>query len=551
MRAAAIVLALVAACGSSDRGPRYRAAGATTPQRGGTLRWSMVQQVRTLDPAIAYDEITAYFTHALFDTLVGYEGADPDQPGSGLTIVPHLAEAWTISDDHLVYTFTLRPGIAFSDGQPVVAGDFVYGLERVLTTSDSPYPAFLDDIAGAKDLVAGKAKTCAGLRAIDDRHLEIRLTRPYAGFLYLLAMSFTTPQKRAWVEGAGDQLRRRVLGTGPWILTAWDEGQRLELARNPRYWDRSRPLLDGQVILENIPRDTAFLMFEAGDLDVVDRLPGPVYTWIQTRDDWRPFVHASSAMNVYGERMNVTRKPFDDVRVRRAMNYALNKDHVVRLLAGGATPAHGLLPPGLFGRDATLTPYPYDPDRARALLAEAGYPDGFDIEYVTIKDDDSEKLAASMQADLARVGVRMKVTLMSFATYLSAVGRPDGPSFSYSAWFADFPDPSNFIDTRFHSRQIAKENSNNDSFYANPALDTLIDAARLEGDPTRRAAMYRQIERVLYDDAPWIWSYHRKFVEVTQPYVRGYQPHPVWVRAYEDAWLDLGPEGQRLAREAP
>jgi peptide/nickel transport system substrate-binding protein len=364
-------------------------------------------------------------------------------------------------------------------------------------------------------------------------------------------MSFATPQKAAWVHDAGDQLRRRVLGTGPWVLVSWDEGQRLEFAKNPRYWDPTRPLLDRQIVLENIPRDTAFLMFEAGDLDVVDRLPAPVYTWIQTRDDWRPYIHASSALNVYGERMNVTRKPFDDVRVRRAMNYALNKDHVVRLLSGGATPSHGLLPPGLFGRDAALAPYPYDPVKARALLAEAGYPDGFDIEYVTLKDDDSEKLAASLQADLARVGVRVKVTLMSFATYLSAVGRPDGPSFSYSAWFADFPDPSNFIDTRFHSRQIAKENSNNDSFYANPALDRMIDAARLEGDQSKRAAMYQAIERILYDDAPWIWSYHRKFVEVTQPYVRGYQPHPVWVRAYDDTWLDLGPDGERLAKEAP
>jgi ABC-type transport system substrate-binding protein len=196
--------------------------------------------------------------------------------------------------------------------------------------------------------------------------------------------------------------------------------------------------------------------------------------------------------------------------------------------------------------DDALPPYPHDPAKARALLAEAGYPDGFDVEYVTLKDDKNEKLAQSLQADLAEVGVRVKITLMSFATYLTAVGKPDGPPFSLGSWLMDYPDPSNFLDVRFHSRMIAEENSNNDCFYANPELDRLLDDAHAELDVDRRVAMYHRAERILYDDAPWIWSYHPVVTEVVQPYVMNFGQNPVWVRDYREVWLDLDEHGQRV-----
>jgi ABC-type transport system substrate-binding protein len=249
--------------------------------------------------------------------------------------------------------------------------------------------------------------------------------------------------------------------------------------------------------------------------------------------------------------MNVRVKPFDDKRVRQALNYALDKDHTVRILNNGALPSHGIIPPGMLGRDTSLQPYPYDPAKARKLLAEAGYPDGLDLEYVTLSDDDSERLAQLLQAELATAGIRLKITLMSFATYVTAVGKPDGPPFSFAAWLMDFPDPSNFMDAKFHSRAIADENASNDAFYANPELDRLLDEGRAETDPTRRAEIYQQAERILYDDAPWLWNFHRLFVEVAQPYVKNYAPHPVWIRTYESAWLDVGPDGKPLLVEAP
>jgi peptide/nickel transport system substrate-binding protein len=506
-------------------------------------------------PALGNDEISLYIIHDVYDTLVGYEPADPGRPDSGLILVPHLAQSWTVSPDRKTYTFELRPGLRYSDGSPVHAADFKTSLERALAFKKSAFASYLVDIDGAEAVTDGAAETaapsgsvtrggsardCAGVRAIDDRHLEVRLARSYAGFLYVMAMPFTTPLPAAHLRAVGDQLRREPLGTGPWRLVRWDEGQSLELERNPYYWDPARPYLDRQIGLENIANDTAYLMFEQGEIDTVDRLPSPVYVWIQGRPEWRPYIHDSGAMNVYGERMNVRVAPFNDVRVRRALNYAVDKDHIVKLLGGGASVSHGLLPPGMVGRDDGLAPYPHDPAKARALLAEAGHPDGFEVDYVTLKGDDSEKLAMSVQADLAEVGVRTKIRLMSFASYLSATGSADGPAFSMGSWLEDYPDPSDFVDVNFATASISDENSNNNCFYSNPTLDRMMTEARYQTDDARRADEYRAIERLLYDEAPWIWEYHRHFIEVTQPYVRGYAPHPVWLRDYTDTWLSEG-----------
>jgi peptide/nickel transport system substrate-binding protein/oligopeptide transport system substrate-binding protein len=520
-------LLLLAACSHVDRGPKYRAAGNALPRDGGTLRISYKDQAATLDPAFEVDEISGYTVHALFDTLVEYA------PGS-TQIVPGLAESWTISPDQLTYTFRLRDGLVYSDGTPVTSLDVKYSLERARAAADSPFGSYLADVAA--------------ITTPNAHVLVIQLSRPYSAFLYVMAMTFTTPQRAEHVAAAGDQMRREPLGTGPFVLDRWDEGERIVLKKNPNYWNAGAIHLDAIEMLENIPRDTQFLMFEAGELDAAERLAPPDYLWVNAQPEWKPFIHQVAIMNAYGSRMNVRVPPFDDRRVRQALNYALDKSHSLKLLQGAAVISHGVLPPGVAGRDDTLAPYPHDPAKARALLAEAGHPDGFDVEYVIMNDSEAERLAGSLQSDLAEVGVRVHITEMSLATFYTATGRKDGPPFSKGAWLGDFPDASDFFDTQFHSRAIADENANNNTFYATPELDALLDAARAEPDPAKRVEMYHRVERILYDDAPWIWDYHQLMTEVTQPYVKAYEPHPVWIRDYTRAWLDLGPGGERVVR---
>jgi oligopeptide transport system substrate-binding protein len=544
----AIAIVVLAACGSPDRGPKFRAAGNATPHEGGTLRFSTKDQIRTLDPAIAYDEVSAIPIHAIFETLVDYEPSSEVNDAAGMHIVPRLAESWELSPDARIYSFTLRPDLVYSDGSPLVAADISYSLERAMTKPDSPFGPFLLGIAGASDVIAGKVPHAEGIVVTNPRTITIHLTEPNAAFIYVMTMSFAAPQRADHVTKVGDQIRRQTLGAGPFVVAKWDEGERIVLERNPHYWDRTRVHLDALEMRENVPRDTQFLMFERGEIDTAVQLSAPDYLWVIDQREWKPYVHHRAVMNAYGSRFNVRRKPFDDRRVRQALNYALDKVHTIKLLNGAAVPSHGLLPPGMFGRDQALLPYPHDPARARALLAEAGYPHGFDTDYVVMNDEEAEKLAGSLQGDLAEVGVRVHISVMSFATYVTAIGKPDGPAFSKATWIGDYPDPTNFFDARFHSRMIAKQNSNNDSFYTNPELDMLLDQARGETDPQARATMYHRAERILYEDAPWIWDYHQMITEVLQPYVRGYSLHPVWLRDYSSAWLDVAADGQRVSR---
>jgi peptide/nickel transport system substrate-binding protein/oligopeptide transport system substrate-binding protein len=545
VRLLALALALapaLAACDGPDRGPRFRAAGATSPRAGGTLRFSAKDAVRTLDPAYAYDDLTVWPLHAMLDTLVDY------RPGS-TQLEARLAERWELSSDGRTYRFWLREGLRYADGAPIVALHFKHAIERVLALPDSPYQAFFQDVEGAAEVIARKASTCPGVRVIGERELEIRLTGPNPAFLYLLAIKIAAPLPAAHAEAAGDQLRRRPLASGPYRLAAWSEGERLVLERNPHYRDPARQRVERIVMLENIPRDVQFLMFERGELDLAERLSPADLAWLRDREDWAPYVQVQPQLTAFGARMDVRKKPFDDRRVRQALNYAVNKDYTTILLAGTTTPAHGLLPPGMIGRDDALGPYPYDPARARALLAEAGYGSGLVLPYTTFPDEEMAKVTASMQADLAAVGVRLEISLVSFPAYLTLLGKAEGGMpFSYEGWIADYPDPSAFLDPKFHSSRISDEGSVNDSFYRSPELDRVLDAARAELDEQKRAALYRSAERILYDDAPWIWNYHQLITEVRQPYVRDYTLHPVWLRDLTTAWLDLGPDGEPVPR---
>ena len=509
----AVVLIALAACNGMDRGPHERAAGHAKPVDGGTLRYATKDRVVSLDPAIAYDETSSYAVHALHDTLVDYAPAVRGDPHSGTDIVPHLAERYEVSPDGLTYHFWLRPGIAFSDGTPIVAADFVYALDRVRAKPDSPYAQFLVDVAAITTPVQNE--------------LVFQLARPNMAFLAILTMSFTTPLRP-----------NTELATGPFVLERWDQGRRLIVKKNPRYWDAASIHLDRLELIENVPRDVQFLMFERGELDAAERLSAADYLWITERQDWAPYVQHRTAMNAFGSRMNVTQPPFDDRRVRQALNYAVDKDHEVKLLEGAAVISHGILPPGMFGRDDALTPYPHDPAKARALLAEAGHPNGLDLEYVVLADEEAMRLAESVKSDLAEVGVRIRITPMSFAAYATAIGSKSGPAFSKGVQLADFADPVDFFDLRFASSEIHDQSSNNDSFYANPELDRILAAARAEPDRNERAALYQSAERILYADAPWIWEYHQDVTEVTQPYVAGYAIHPIWLRDFSRSWLD-------------
>lgn len=535
----AIALTALGACEPPDPAPRFKPAGQTVPRNGGTLRFATHNELGTMDPSAGYDEVTYIVLHALFDTLIDYS---PDARAH----VPRLARSWTTSPDGRVYRFELRRDIRFPDGTPITAAHFKYSLERAISIESTTFGPWLADIEGADAMLSEHAASCTGIAAEDDQTLIITLARSNAALLNILSLPFATPQRREHVAAAGAELFGTPDATGPYKLARWDRGNRIVLERNPRYYDARRAHLDQIVILENVPRDTQFLMFERGELESAD-VAAPDYLFVAGQPAWQPYIHLSVGLNAFGSRMNVQKKPFDNPLVRQALNYAVDKRHSARLFHGTTLPAHGILPPGLPGYDPDLAPYPHDVAKARSLLAQAGYPRGFDVEYVTQNDEETENIAGSLQSDLAEAGVRVHLAVMSFATYSETIKSADGSAFSLATWYADYLDPGNFFEP-FHGHSITRTKSVNDTSYDNPVVNRLLDEARGEPEPARRAALYRQVERILYDDAPWIWDYHRQTTELTQPYVRNYQPHPIWLRDYISAWLDVGSDGAPVPR---
>lgn len=535
--------ATLGGCRDNAKGPRFDGYGAAVPTRGGVLQFTIPQEVATLDPAIGYDTGSMYAIHHMYETLLGYGGAGQDSQ-----LQPMLAETWSVSEDGATYSFTLRENLRYWDGTPCVADDIKYALERVLTIARSPFTQYVLLIEGAKAFTDGEASSVSGIRVFDDRRLEIRLREPSGAFVNILAMPFATPLSRAHVEAAGDDFRRRPLGTGPFMFDHWIEGTELSLQRNPQYWNPELPYVDGLRMVTSLPRHTAFLQLESGRLDFTSYLSSADYIWLMQNDAWRSFVQSIPGINTYGAQMNTSRPPFDDKRVRQAFNYAIDKHRLVKIWNGRAQVAHSMLPPHLIGHNPSLAPYPHDPDRARALLAEAGYPDGFDIEYAVYNDEMAERVAQSIQADLRAVGVRVTIQVMAVGAFLNTIRRPDGARFAAGGWLMDFPDPSNFLNVNFHSRSISEMNSNNSSFFVNRQLDAILDDALAETDADVRRQLYQRADALLHEQAPWVWGYHQAYTLVHQPYVRDLALHPVWILDLRAVWLDLGPGGTRVQR---
>ncbi|MBI4509965.1 MAG: ABC transporter substrate-binding protein [Deltaproteobacteria bacterium] len=546
MNRTCLVVALAAACTAETQmpGPRIQGAGHPTPRHGGVLRVATWGDVHVLDPAIGYDEVSTNSEHLLFDTLLAYAPAGSRDPTA---LLPQLAESYEVSPDGLTYTFHVRPDAAFSNGEPVLAEDFVFALNRVLDPQlASPGAQYYLGIQGANDRLDGKANHVSGIRALSDRILEIRLAEPDSAFPMLLAMKFATPLKKSHVDKVGGRIRVLPLGTGPFVLERWDAGQKLVFARNPHYWNRESTYLDGIVLHVLVPSDVAVLKFLRGELDLLDRISADDYVRFAATPAWQPYLMRMPQVSIVAAVMNASRPPFHDKRVREAICLGIEDRDIVKLTNGRGVLAHGMLPPLMAGHDPNRRPYPHDPERARKLLAEAGYPRGFHTTYVALADEQHEKRAQSIQADLAKIGVQVDIQLLTFPAYVTASGRGE-IDFGFTGWVMDFPDPRNFLESRFHSRGIAEENSMNDARYSNPVLDALLDRARTEPDQEKRLDLYRRADQLVYDEYVYAWHYHELWVEVRQPHVMNYAPHPVFLRDFRRTWLDepRAPEGHK------
>lgn len=527
--------------------PPLRAAGSPTPVVGGTLRYASENDVRSLDPAVGYDEVSAEVMNLVFDGLLRFD--------AGTTLEPALAESFTRSEDGRTYTFVLRPGLRFHNGRAVVAEDVVQSWARLFDPRlASPGADFFRLVEGAEARLQGDPTAPLGLSAPDARTVVVRLREPDPTFLSVVAMSFGAVVPIEEVEARGERWFMEPVGTGPFTLESWQMGGELVLRRNPDYWEPGLPYLDTIVRESNVPRDLQLLRMEAGELHQTYRLSAPDYLWVKSEPAWAAQLLEYPSTDTYGEFMNTELKPFDNVWFRRAVSAAIDRDKLRKIQNGRALPTVSWVPPSLEGHlvwaelspeeQADLQYQRHDPALARRCLAEAGYPDGYPgppIDYWTINTSGALMTAMSVQADLAEIGVPIEIRNTTFSAYLSATGRRGAVAMGYGAWSMDYPHQRNFLEPRFHSRNIADENSSNETFFSDPEVDAWLDAAARSLDPAEQTALYRLAHRRIAREAPYAFEYHSLSISLTQPALRGFRSSSLVQRDPRRAWLDLPP----------
>ena len=503
---------------------------AETPRRGGTLRLGLATDFRSLDPAISFDPSSVSLQKLLFRGLIDFDA-------SGTRLVPDQASDWNISPDGKTYTFHRKPGVRFAHGREVEAEDYVFSLERTLDPkTGSVGQTYFMDITGAKEFTTGKAAHVAGLRAPDPRTLVIELAKPSFTFRYVLTMVFASALPREVVRQQGANFQYHLVGSGPYRVTKWQRDVRWRFELNPHY-SGGDGWVDAVEIMIGGDDMVRMMMVERGE---IDRTLADAPTALRFARDprLRSWLHH---VPVVGNRylfLNTEMKPFDDVRVRRAMNHAIDKRRLIKFAGRLAVVADGIVPPSMPWSNPGLPSYEFSPEKARTLLREAGYPNGFPITlWFTITSPIDKRMAEGVKQDLQAVGIELELKGLNGAALELKVYSRGQAQCGIDGWYQDYPDPSNFLDMLLNGDRITDKDCLNEAFYSNPEVNRRLAAAGVSLDPEERLRLFREVESLVMDDAPWVPLYHEQRPIICHPRLHGDVPHPVWGWRYENMWL--------------
>ena len=478
-----------------------------------------------------YDPATTYGSgdKLAFSGLVSF---DPH-----LNLTPDLAERWDVSDDGTIYTFHLRENARFHDSRFVTAKDVVYSWERAVSPqlkSDTAL-TYLGDIVGVREMSAGQADHISGLKILNKLTLQVTIDAPKPYFLLKLTYPTAFVVDQTNVE-SGEDWVRTPNGTGPYRLAEWKSNEYIVYAANADFY-LGAPSIPYVVV--KLYAGDGVRLFETGDIDVtgvgiysVDRMldpAEPMHNQLVTG------VNLCTGFVVF----DTTQPPFDDVNVRKAFSMAFDRQRYIDVvLRGQALPAIGPFPPGLPGFNYALKGLPYDPQQARELLKQSKYGgvEGLPpIVYTNagIGSSVSPSVAAMIEMWEQNLGVTLKVENIEYNHYTEQVYSGNHGQIFGGGWCADYPDPENFADVLFHSGS-----NQNQGGYSNPALDSLLEQARIEQDVSKRIAMYQQAEQMIVNDAPVLFTTHSLSYQLVQPYVKGFVFTPISVPLERYLWID-------------
>ena len=510
-RIACLVLALVLAAGGlsacagqpadSESGPSAEA------QPGERILVTVDDEPDTVD----FQSTTIHYTVALnvFDRLVETEVG----PDGEVTVVPSLAESWEVSDDGLTYTFHLREGVKFSNGEELTSSDVLYTFKRLLTYPTSCNRDIAESILGAKALENREVDRLEGFKVLNDRDFTITLERPFAAFLECLSMPGASILDEGTTVKAGVRFGEsayHTVGTGPFVFYSWIPKQGIVLKANPDCW-AGAPQYDGVELRFVTDPMAERMLYENGELDILDldNLNDAAEYFIHG-DIYQDKLVTVRQIGISYIALNESVKPLNNVKVRRALQLALNRQMLLdAVYSGRGDLENGIFPRGLKGYNPDLEEIPYDPDAARELLAEAGFPDGFDLVF-SVKSSSAPleremvRMAASMWE---KIGVRTEIEVLEESAFMDR--RKAGRLACYTAtWSADYDDPDNFIYTFFGNAENTRFRS---LCYQNEANMKRVRDARSIPDDEARMQEYQSLEKkIVQDDAAWIPLYSRR-----------------------------------------
>ena len=519
-------------------------AASTIPQ-GGTLSIAWASDIQYFDPAKGYDVVSWPAERMMFETLVTYD--------SGTKLVPLLADGMpTISSDGKTYTFKLHTGVKFVKPDGTVAGDMtsadvVDSINRVLDPKLKPSPSpvaggFFGNIVGAADVLSGKATTASGIKAIDPSTVEFDLVNADATFLNVMATPFAAIVPKGTAHDAS-VVATAPTGTGPYTLKSYTKGQQATFVANKSYWQAGQPYLDELDFKVGVDDNAAIQQIEAGTLDLMgDTIPSGSFTQITTDPQYADQVVHHTLVDtdyLFMDASQPNKGPLSNVKVRQAIEYAIDKDNIIKLVHGAGVKADCIFPPDMPGYDPTCTPYSFDPAKAKQMLADAGFPNGFKSTLYTDTTDPDPAIAQALQQDLANVGITVNVVTEEFSTFLDRIETPHKAPLGWVGWFQDYPDPSDFIDPIL-SCATAVQGGANASWYCNKDVDALAAAAKGETDSTKRIAEYQDIQKKIMADAPWVPVRHQEWFTLVGKRVGGFSIHPVWQYDLRNLWVKPG-----------
>ncbi len=516
---------------------------------GNTFTFGRGADSVSLDPINATDGESLIVARQVFDGLLDFKPESTELTPALATELPEPEQGGR------VYTFTLRDGVKFHDGEPLNAEAVVFNFERWKNT-DNPYHKGGGSASSAFAYYAGMFggfdddSVIESVEAVGDNQVRFTLKEPQAPFLRNIAMSpFGIASPKAIRQNV-EEFWKNPVGTGPFKFVSWNQGSEVRLNKNADWWGGDVPVTQGgggpyvdRVVFRSIPDNTSRVAaLQGGQISGADGLtPDDVPT---VREAGLT-VLTRPPLNIGYLAMNVQKEPFNDVRVRRAMTHAINMPEIVEAFFGDtAEVASNAYPPTIpFFREET-EPYEYDPDRARQLLQEAGVGDGFDMDlwYMPIPRPympDGKGIAQAMQGDLKEVGINARLVTREWGTYLEETARGAHDT-ALLGWTGDNGDPDNFLNVLLSSKGATETDAQNIAYYKNPELDRILDQGASTIDEDERRRLYEQAQKIVYDDAPWVPIAYAEPPLGFQEAVEGYKPSPTGGEPFNTVQLSGG-----------